>query len=115
MVKNKIRMVFYCSKTTKELIDNQSKLLGISGSNFIRSAVFDKLKKPIYQPLKHDFITQENMLQLLRIGNNLNQIARKLNTGVPFLIADQQAVINEIESLKEQVITIKTKIANNGK
>lgn len=115
MLDNKIRVVFYLKKDDKELLDNQSKLIGVSTSNYIRNCVLEQLGKPIYNPPKIDFNTKEYMVQLLRIGNNLNQISRRLNAGNKFVIADQQEVLNDLELLKNQLLQVKSELSNNGK
>lgn len=115
MLKNKIRVVFYLDRDDKELLENQSKLTGVSASNYIRNCVLGNLGKPIYNPPKIDFNTKKYMLQLLRIGNNLNQISRNLNAGNKFVIADQQEVLNDLELLKNQLLEVKSELSNYGK
>ncbi len=85
-------------------------MIQIKPSFFIRNAVLEKLGKPIFIPKTSKIDTNKYINQLLKIGNNLNQIAKKLNAGNQFLIADQQSVLNDIKKLKEHIIEINSKL-----
>ncbi len=108
--KNKDKVVFYLSSEDKELLQNQCELLQIKASFFIRNCVLEKLGKPIFQVAKKDLKLQEYTSQLIKVGVNLNQIAKKLNADAKFQIADQQIVLSEMESLKNHILDIKSRI-----
>lgn len=108
--KTKERVVFYLSKEDKELLTNQCELLQIKVSFFIRNSVLEKLGKPIFNIKKQDINTKKYTSELIRIGVNLNQIAKKLNSNAKFLIADQQAVLTEIKNINNHILEIKSKL-----
>ena len=115
MKKNKLRVVFYLDKDDKNLLENQSKILQMKTSNYVRICILEQLGKPIFNPPRIDFTTKKYMLQILKIGNNLNQISRRLNSGIKFEIADQTKVLNNLELLKNELLEVKSELSNNGK
>ncbi|UMB59983.1 MobC family plasmid mobilization relaxosome protein [Lutibacter sp. A80] len=105
------RVVSYLSFEDKELLINQCNLLEIKTSFFIRNSILEKLGKPIFTPKIQNIETKNYISQLLRTGNNLNQIARNLNSGkAKFMIADQQTVLNEIKNINNHILEIKSKL-----
>ncbi len=107
---NKVKVVFYLNKDDKEYIKNQCEMMQIKPSFFIRNAVLEKLGKQVFIPKTSKIDTNKYISQLIKIGNNLNQIAKKLNAGNKFLITDQQSVLNDIESFKKHIIEINSKL-----
>lgn len=107
---NKIRVVFYIKPEDKNLIQNHCELLSITPSFFIRNTILEKLNKPIFNSNNQNLDVKKYLLELNAIGNNLNQIARKLNSNAQFLIADQKSVLNDIEILKNHIIEINKKL-----
>lgn len=107
---NKKRIVSYLNETDKELLENRCKLLKISVSFFTANCILEKLGKPILEIKTLNQDTKEYTLQLFKIGNNLNQIARKLNSGAKFMIADQKAVLENIKKLNAHILEIQSKI-----
>ena len=103
---NKIRLVFYMHPEDDKMILNQCELLKISKSFFIRNAILEKLNNPIFKVSNSNLDLKQYLLELNAIGNNLNQIAKKLNSNASFLIADQKTVLNDIEELKKHIINI---------
>ncbi len=106
--KNKDRVVFYLSSENKYLLNNQCELLQIKTSFFVRNCVLEKLGKPIFEIERKDINLQKYTSQLIHIGNNLNQISRKLNSNVEFNIADQIKVLEDIKMIKNHIIEIKS-------
>ena len=104
--KNKIRVVFYIHPDDKKMIIGHCDLLRISPSFFIRNTILEKLSKPIFTVNSQNLDVKKYLIELNAIGNNLNQIAKKLNSNAAFLIADQKAVLNDIEQLKKHIIEI---------
>lgn len=104
------RVVFYINTNDKKLLFDQCGLLNVKPSFYVRNLVLEKLGKPIYQPPKMDFETEEYLRELMAIGNNLNQIARKLNSNEQFLIADQQDVLDTISTITKQILQIKSEL-----
>ena len=107
---NKVKVVFYLNAEDKEVIKIQCESLQIKPSFFYRNAVLEKLGKPIFTKKVHDLDTKKYLTSLIRIGNNLNQIAKKLNSNEQFLIADQQVVLNEIKHINNHIIEINSKL-----
>lgn len=107
---NKIRVVFYIKPEDKNMIQNHCDLLSISPSFFIRNTILEKLNKEIFNPNNQNLDVKKYLSELNAIGNNLNQIAKKLNSNAQFLIADQKTVLNDIEILKNHIIEINKKI-----
>lgn len=107
---NKVKVVFYLNSEDKELIKSQCEILQIKPSFFIRNAVLEKLDKPVFIKTVHNLDTRKYQTSLIGIGNNLNQIAKKLNSNNQFLIADQQVVLNEIKHINNHIIEINSKL-----
>ena len=108
--KNKVKVVFYLNAEDKEIIKIQCETLQIKPSFFYRNAVLEKLGKPIFVKNTQDLDTKKYLTSLIRIGNNLNQIAKKLNSNEQFLIADQQIVLDEIKHINHHIIEINSKL-----
>jgi mobilization protein NikA len=102
------RVVFYLTKTDKEMLFNQCSLLNIKPSFYVRNIVLEKLGKPIFETPKTNIETENYLKELMRQGANLNQIARKLNSNEKFLIADQQEVLDSIALISKQILQLKT-------
>jgi uncharacterized protein YpuA (DUF1002 family) len=75
-VKDK-RISFYILKKDYEILEENSKNFGLNKSEFIRRMCCSKNEN--LEVLKENFL--KNILELKRIGNNLNQISKKLNQG----------------------------------
>lgn len=108
--KNKDRVIFYLASEDKKLLVNQCELLQIKASFYVRNCVLEKLGKPIFEVNKKDLNVTEYTSQLIKIGVNLNQISKKLNSGVKFMIADQKVVLDEIEAIKNHILEIKSQL-----
>jgi len=109
--KNKERVVFYLNSEDKELLNNQCELLQIKSSFYIRNLVLEKLGQPIFNVKNQNLDTKKYSSDLLRIGSNLNQIARKLNSGdLKFLLKDQQILLDEIKKINNHILEIKSKL-----
>jgi len=102
------RVVFYLSKSDKELLFNQCELLNLKPSFYVRNIVLEKMGKPIYEPPRTNIEIDNYFKELLKQGSNLNQIARKLNANEKFLIADQQEVLNTIATITKQILQLKS-------
>ncbi|MCD8428632.1 MobC family plasmid mobilization relaxosome protein [Tenacibaculum finnmarkense] len=107
---NKVKVVFYLNSEDKEIIKIQCESLQIKPSFFYRNAVLEKLGKPIFIKKFHDLDTKKYLTSLIKIGNNLNQISKKLNSNAQFLIADQQVVLDEIKNINNHIIEINSKL-----
>ncbi len=107
---NKKRVVFYIDAADKDVLFNQCKLLQIRPSFFVRNCVLEKLGKPIFVSTPVNLDTKKFSSELIKVGVNLNQVARKLNSGVAFSIADQRKVLNQIATLTNDILEIKSKL-----
>lgn len=104
------RVVFYLKIEDKELLYNHSALLKISNSFFVRNTILKELSKPTIQVRKRNLDTSNYIKSLMAIGNNLNQIARKLNSGYQFSLIDQQQLLDEIEKIIDHIQEIHSKL-----
>lgn len=88
-----IRKTLRFSQSEFELIQQQLEKSNITFSDFARSAIF---KKKIKLPIE-----KELLYQLNKIGNNLNQIARSVNTDNKVQILSKLVDIeNQLKGLK---------------
>lgn len=108
--KNKDRVIFYLASEDKILLNDQCELLQIKASFYIRNCVLEKLGKPIFEVNKKNIDVTNYTSQLIKIGVNLNQISKKLNSGVQFMIADQKTVLDDIEAIKNHILEIKSQL-----
>ena len=109
-VENKTRLVFYLDQRDKELLQDECELLRVKTSFYVRNCVLEKLGNPVLKVKNNSIETKHYTSQLLKIGNNLNQIAKKLNSGAKFMIVEQMSVLSDIEVLKKHIIDINSKI-----
>lgn len=107
---NKVKVVFYLNKEDKEFVKKQCEILQIKPSFFIRNAVLEKLNKQTFNPKVTSLDTKKYQTYLIAIGNNLNQIAKKLNSNAKFLIADQQKVLENINKVNDHIVEINSKL-----
>ena len=107
---NKSRVVFYLSNQDKELLNTHCNLLQVQTSFFVRNCVLEKLGKPILEVRKTDINVKKYSAELIKIGVNLNQISRKLNSGAKFMIADQATVLEQINSINNHILQIKSQL-----
>ncbi|WP_405377516.1 plasmid mobilization relaxosome protein MobC [Nonlabens sp. Asnod3-A02] len=105
-MEKKLKVVYYLSKEDKNLMIEYCNSLQIKPSFWIRNLIREKLGFPVIPKKVLDIDLKKYQTSLLRIGNNLNQIARKLNKNEKFPLIDQQNLIDEIAILKEQIDSI---------
>ena len=108
--KTKERVVFYLNSEDKELLNGQCELLQIRASFFIRNCMLEQLGKPLFNVKKQDLDTKVYISELIRIGVNLNQIAKKLNSGVKLMLVEQNTLLNEIKNINNHILEIKSKL-----
>lgn len=108
--KKKERVVFYLNISDKELLFNHCELIQVKPSFYIRNTVLEKLGKPVFKIQAENLETKKYISELIKIGVNLNQVARKLNSGAIFLIADQRKVLEEIEAITNHILEIKSQL-----
>ena len=95
---------------------SQAKASGLSLSDWLRGLVDSRqttgLPTPASQPRcdEKNSYDPELMRQLLKIGNNLNQVARALNTskkmGTPFDMIQALVLLNSIEQQISPVLSV---------
>ena len=107
---NKSRVVFYLSNQDKELLNNHCNILQVRTSFFVRNCVLEKLGKPILEVSKTNIEVKQYTGELIKIGVNLNQISRKLNSGAKFMIADQKTVLDQISAINNHILQIKSQL-----
>lgn len=89
------------TKAEKERIERNAKCAGRSITDYL---VLLSLETPIH--VAED--VKPLLIELKRIGNNLNQIATKINSGV-FVSYDFQDVVDEQKKIYEQLLEIARK------
>lgn len=107
---NKVKVVFYLNAEDKDFVKDQCDMLQIKPSFFIRNAVLEKLNKPIFTKTIINLDTRKYLSELNKIGNNLNQIARKLNSNLELDLLDQRVVLNQIKNINTHITEINSKI-----
>ena len=109
----KRKIVVKTRMTDEEYADftERAKFCGISQSEFIRQAIENSVIKPIItvSPVNEKLLSAVGQLivQLGKIGGNLNQIARYLNEhGAPYnkLYSDVRAAIADLADLKFEIL-----------
>jgi len=113
--KKKEKVVFYLDSDTKKLVSEKCQMQQIKMSFFIRNAVLERLGKSTFQAKTKNVDTTKYLSSLFKIGNNLNQISKQLNSGKKFQIADQKIVLDDIENIKKHILEINDKLLTNGK
>jgi len=101
--KRSIKLFVRLTKSEKELLDNKIKGTTISLPDYVRQAVFNKevvVKRIVSPAFKMD---------IGKIGNNLNQIARLFNTN-PEKYKISQREFRMMEEMKELLNEIKNKL-----
>jgi len=108
--KKKDRVVFYMDGLDKDHLYNHCKLIQVTPSFFIRNTILEKLGKPVMKIQAKNLNTKQYISELIKIGVNLNQVARKLNSNAKFEIKDQRKVLNEMEALTNHILEIKSQL-----
>ncbi len=89
------------SLTTAEYenLCQRARALGMRPVHFGRALLFDKSRKPVLGDERQSNIARLNYGQLVRLGNNLNQMVRHLHqTGDP-LPADLEPLLTDIRRI----------------
>ena len=107
---NKTKVVFYINPEDKNLMKDQCDLLQIKPSFFIRNAVLEKLNKPTFTKSATNLDTRKYLSELNKIGNNLNQIAYKLNSNLELDLIDQRELTGKIEHIITHITEINSKL-----
>ena len=96
------RMEMRISKEDKALIEQKARKAGITTSEFIRRSALGR-RLPNYGDTT---ILQEYSMQLGKIGSNLNQIAKHLNSGVSYysVYSDVKEAVKELLDLKFKIL-----------
>ena len=100
-------IAFRVSQSEYVIITNNAGTIGLSVAEYIRRKCTGKsLPKKRVDPLDRKLF-----VELSRVGNNLNQLARVSNSGIhaPFSISKQ---LEEVKMLLQQ---LKTNISNNDR
>ncbi|WP_010233467.1 plasmid mobilization protein [Clostridium arbusti] len=103
MGKNRIRDIklnFFVDEFEKDIIDDKAKSAQLNRSEYLRTMAIDGMI--IQQDLK---TVRDLSVELNRIGNNINQIARVVNT-------NQTINKKDFEDLQKMMDTICEKIAD---
>ena len=75
------KSVFYLLPAEKLLLKKYCEERNISQSQMIRNLVLEKVGLPFVEPIRIDVDLVNYLNELTRNANNLNQIARKVNSG----------------------------------
>lgn len=98
---NKVLMSMRISAEDKELIEEKARKIGLTTSEYMRRCALGR-KLPCYGDIS---LLREYSMQLGKIGSNLNQIAKHLNSG-----GDFYSVYYEVKEAIREVIDLKFKI-----
>lgn len=105
--KRAIVIAFRVSQSEYVIITNNAETVGLSVAEYIRRKCTEKpLPKKKVSPLDRKFF-----VELSRVGNNLNQLARVANSG----IRDPFSINERLSELKELLHYLKSNIANNDR
>ena len=98
---NQTRQIHYrLSELEDQKLATSANQIGLSTSAYAKKlALRSKLVAPKFN---HDDAVQLN-LALARIGNNLNQLAKRANTDNPIVRADINALRSEVNQLWQQL------------
>lgn len=98
---NQTRQIHYrLSEVEYQKLATSASQIGLSTSAYAKKlALRSKLVEPKFN---HDDAVQLN-LALARIGNNLNQLAKRANTDNPIALADVNALRSEVNQLWQQL------------
>ena len=105
--KRNIQIIFWVSEEEREQIQAKMEQVGTENlSAYLRKIAIDGYI------LKLDLPELREMISLLRrSGNNLNQIARRLNETGRFYAADMEDILQRQEQLWQAANTILTRLA----
>ena len=96
---NKVLMSLRISAEDKEQIEEKARKTGLTTSEYIRRCALGR-KLPCYGDTS---LLKEYSMQLGKIGSNLNQIAKHLNSGVSYYSAVSYTHLNlQIIRIKNQ-------------
>ena len=102
-----IVIAFRVSKSEYLIIGNNAKTIGLSTAEYIRRKCTGKsLPKKKVDPLDRKLF-----VELSRMGNNLNQLARTSNSG----IRDPFSIHKQLEEVKMLLQQLKSNITNNDR
>lgn len=100
-------IAFRVSENEYLTISNNAETIGLSMAEYIRRKVTGKsLPKKKVSPLDRKLF-----VELSRVGNNLNQIAKIVNSG----IRDPFSIHTQIEEVKMVLQYLKSNIVNNDR
>lgn len=98
-----IRLTFRVSEEEMQEIDKLCKYAGVNISDLLRMAVFTARIKSPQIPL----IDQQSFVELKRIGTNINQIAKAINSGYgnpDQLSPHVQAIQKDLDQLTQYLV-----------
>ncbi len=97
--KRKVRFTFRMTEREEEMLIQLMSYSNQSGAEVIRDIVF---KERLLQP-KIPVLDQKTYAELKRIGNNLNQVARKLNANAK--APETEKTISELKVLLNKILS----------
>ena len=99
---NKVLMSLRISAEDKEQIEEKARKTGLTTSEYIRRCALGR-KLPCYGDTS---LLKEYSMQLGKIGSNLNQIAKHLNSGVSYysVYSDVKEAVKELLDLKFKIL-----------
>lgn len=99
---NKVLMSLRISAEDKEQIEEKARKTGLTTSEYIRRCALGR-KLPCYGDTS---LLKEYSMQLGKIGSNINQIAKHLNSGVSYysVYSDVKEAVKELLDLKFKIL-----------
>ena len=93
------------SKEERAALDAASERAGLMTGSYVRQVLFNA---PMPRQVRRPPVDRRELSRLLgeagRIGNNLNQIARAKNSGVPVMRSEVQRALDGLETLRLAVL-----------
>ncbi|MAO18763.1 plasmid mobilization protein [Flagellimonas okinawensis] len=102
-----IVIAFRVSKSEYLIIGNNAKTIGLSTAEYIRRKCTGKS----LPTKKVDPLDRKLFVELSRVGNNLNQLARVSNSG----IRDEFSITKQLEEVKMLLQQLKSNITNHDR
>lgn len=100
---------YFILPAEKMLLDKYCKENNIKASHLIRNLVLEKIGLPYIEPIRIDVDFVKYLNELTRNANNLNQVARKLNSGLKLELWDEEILNEQILIINNQINEIRKK------
>lgn len=108
--KNLKKAAYYLMPAEKVLLEKYCREHNITQSQMVRNLVLEKLELPFVEPVRIDIDLVNYLNELTKNGNNLNQIARKINSQEFLEIIDEEILCDQVELIIKQINELRKKL-----